>query len=154
VPGVPGAYSDLERHPDSVPVPGVLIVRVDAQMYYANALTVRDRVKAMIAEMPSPPRAVIFDSNAWDELDVTSVDVMKSLVKELRRNGIDVYLADVHAPVLEQSRRMGLLEEIDESSVFPTVESAVRHIEADGSAAEASSEETNRKNDSPSSGRE
>ena len=51
VPGVPGAYSDLGRHPENTPVPGVLIVRVDGQLYYANALTVRDRVKAMIAEM-------------------------------------------------------------------------------------------------------
>ena len=51
VPGVPGAYSDLTRHPENVPVPGVLIVRLDAQLYYANALTYRDRVKAMVEEM-------------------------------------------------------------------------------------------------------
>ncbi len=51
VPGVPGAYSDLNRHPENTPVPGVLIVRLDAQLYYANALTVKDRVKAMIAEI-------------------------------------------------------------------------------------------------------
>jgi high affinity sulfate transporter 1 len=51
VPEVPGAYADLKRHPDSVPVPGVLIVRPDAQLYYANALTVRDRVKEMVAGM-------------------------------------------------------------------------------------------------------
>ena len=64
VPGVPGAYSDLGPHPEDMPVPGVLIVRVDAQLYYANAMTVRDRVKAMIAEMSAPPRAVIFDASA------------------------------------------------------------------------------------------
>ena len=51
VPGVPGAYSDLSRHPENTPVPGVLIVRLDAQLYYANALTVRDQVKAMVADM-------------------------------------------------------------------------------------------------------
>ena len=98
VPGVPGAYSDLTRHPENTPVPGVLIVRVDGQLYYANALTVRDRVKAMVAEMSAPPRAVIFDSTAWDQLDVTSTEVIKGLVKELRGNGIEVYFADVHAP--------------------------------------------------------
>ena len=92
VPGVPGAYSDLGRHPENTPVPGVLIVRVDGQLYYANALTVRDRVKAMIAELASPPRAVILDFTAWDEIDVTSTDVIKGLVKELHGNGIDVYL--------------------------------------------------------------
>jgi len=128
VPGVPGAYSDLSRHPDNTPVPGVLIVRVDAQLYYANALTVRDRVKAMIAEMASPPRAVILDSVAWDQIDVTSTDVLKGLVKELRGNGIEVYWAEVHAPVLEYGRQTGLLDAIGEDHVYPTVDAAVRAI--------------------------
>ena len=129
VPGVPGAYSDLGRHPENTPVPGVLIVRVDAQLYYANALTVRDRVKAMIAELASPPRAVILDSTAWDEIDVTSTDVIKGLVKELHGNGIDVYWAEVHAPVLEYGRQTGLFAAIGEDHVFATVDAAVRAIE-------------------------
>ena len=129
VPGVPGAYSDLGRHPEDTPVPGVLIVRVDAQLYYANALTVRDRVKAMLAEMSSPPRAVIIDASAWDQLDVTSTEVIKGLVKELRVNGIDVYFADVHAPVLEYGRKTGLVDFIGEDHVFPTVDLAVRSLE-------------------------
>ena len=130
VPGVPGAYSDLGRHPEDTPVPGVLIIRVDAQLYYANALTVRDRVKAMLAEMSSPPRAVIIDASAWDELDVTSTEVIKGLVKELRGNGIGVYFADVHAPVLEYGRKTGLVDFIGEDHVFPTVDLAVRSLEA------------------------
>jgi MFS superfamily sulfate permease-like transporter len=129
VPGVPGVYSDLNRHPETIPVPGVLIVRVDAQLYYANALTVRDRVKAMIAGMEAPPRAVIFDSSSWDEIDVTSTDVVKGLVKELHGNGIDVYVAEMHLPVLEYGRQTGLLESIGEDHVFPTVDAAVRHVE-------------------------
>ncbi|HSN77135.1 MAG TPA: SulP family inorganic anion transporter [Anaerolineae bacterium] len=128
VPGVPGAYSDLGRHPENTPVPGVLIVRVDAQLYYANALTVRDRVKAMIAELAAPPRAVILDSAAWDVIDVTSTDVLQGLVKELHGNGIDVYLAEVHAPVLEYGRQTGLLAAIGEDHVYPTVDAAVRAI--------------------------
>jgi SulP family sulfate permease len=126
VPGAPGAYSDLSRHPENTPVPGVLIVRVDGQLYYANALTVRDRVKAMVAEMTPPPRAVIFDSAAIDQLDVTSTDAIKGLVNELHGQGIAVYLADVHAPVLEYGRRMGLLDSIGEDHVFYTVDAAVR----------------------------
>jgi sulfate permease, SulP family len=130
IPGVPGAYSDLDRHPENIPVPGVLIVRVDAQLYYANALTARDRVKAMIAEVQPPPRAVIFDSATQDQLDVTSTDAIRSLVKELHGRGIDLYLAETHAPVLEHARKTGLLESIGEDHVFATVDLAVRSIEA------------------------
>jgi len=130
IPGVPGAYSDLSRHPENTLVPGVLIARLDGQLYYANAPTYRDRVKVMIEEMEAPPRAVIFDSSGWYQIDVTSVDIMKKLAKELNGKGIKVYLADVHAPVLDYSRKTGLLESIGEDHVFLTVDAAVRAIEA------------------------
>jgi len=129
VPGVPGAYSDLTRHPEDIPVPGVLIVRLDAQLYYANALTVRDRVKSMIAEMESPPATVLFDGSAQDDLDLTSAETIIGLVKQLRGNDIDVFFADVHAPVLEGGPGVALLEAVGEDHVFPTVDAAVRHIE-------------------------
>ncbi len=132
IPDVPGAYSDLDRHPENVPVPGVLIVRLDGQFYYANALTVRDRVKAMVADMETPPRAVIFDAASQDQIDVTGTDVLKSLLKELHGKGIDVYVAEVHAPVLEYGRQTGLLEALGEDHVFPTVDAAVRHVESQG----------------------
>ena len=129
VPGVPGAYSDLTRHPEDIPVPGVLIVRLDAQLYYANALAVRDRVKSLIAEMEFPPAAVLFDCSAQDDLDLTSAETIIGLVKQLRGNDIDVFFADVHAPVLEGGPGAALLEVVGEDHVFPTVDAAVRHIE-------------------------
>jgi SulP family sulfate permease len=130
IPGAAGAYSDLTRHPENAPVPGVLIVRLDAPMYYANALTVRDGVKAMIRDAASPPSAVIFDAEGQDDLDLTSADTLKRLVDELQANGLAVYFADVHAPVLERARETGLLEVVAEGHVFATVDLAVREVEA------------------------
>jgi sulfate permease, SulP family len=125
VPGVPGAYSDLTRHPEDTPVPGVLILRLDGPMYYANALTVRDQVKALVEEAETPLQALIFDAAAQDTLDITSADVLKGLVKELRGMGIAVYAAEVHAPVIEFGRRSGLFDQINEGYVFPTVDAAL-----------------------------
>ena len=132
LPSMPGAYSDLNRNPESIPVPGVLIVRVAAQVYYANALTVRDRVKTMMAEMGSAPRAVIFDAGSQEAIDVTSMDIIKGLVKELNGNGIEVYLANEYLPVLEHGRKTGLVEVIGEDHVFPTIDTAVHFIETSG----------------------
>ena len=132
VPGVPGAYSDLGRHPENTPVPGVLIVRLDGPMYYANALTFRARVKAMIEEMQPPPKTVIFDVAPQDQLDLTATDVLKGLVKEMQGRGIIVAMADVHTPVREFSRKTGLLALIGEDHLFPTVELAVRAAESTG----------------------
>ena len=130
VPGAPGAYSDLTRHPENTPVPGVLIVRVDAPLYYANALTVRDSVRPMIAAQPSQPHAVIFDAAAQDTLDLTSVAMFRGLLAELAGRGIEVYLADTHAPVLERARQAGLGGTVPADHVLPTVDAAVRRIEA------------------------
>jgi SulP family sulfate permease len=84
----------------------------------------------MVADMETPPRAVIFDASAQDQIDVTSTNLIKSLVKELHGKGIDVYIADAHAPVLEHGRKTGLLESIGEDHVFLTVDAAVRMLEA------------------------
>jgi high affinity sulfate transporter 1 len=129
VSGVPGAYTDLARHPENRAVPGVLILRLDAPMYYANALTVRDKAKAMMEESETPLRAVILDASVQDELDITSGEVLAGLVKELQGQGIAVYVAELHAPVREFGRRTGLLDLIGEENVFPTVDLAVRSIE-------------------------
>ncbi len=130
VPGVPGAYTDLVRHPENLAVPGVLILRLDAPMYYANALTVRDKVKTMIEEPETPLRAVILDATAQDELDITSAEVLKGMLKELQGKGIAVYVAELHTPVLGFGRRIGLLDLIGEENVFPTVDLAVRFVES------------------------
>jgi high affinity sulfate transporter 1 len=131
VQGAPGVYSDVSRHSDATPVPGVLIVRPDAQLYYANALTVRDEVKAMIEDAQSPPKAVIFDMAAQDGLDLTSGELFASFVRQLQGRAITVYLADVHRTVLEDARGTGLLDAVGEDHVFPTTDAAVNHVETD-----------------------
>jgi MFS superfamily sulfate permease-like transporter len=122
-------FSDLTRHPDNVPVPGVLIVRPDQPVFYANVRTVRDRVKALIDEMPSPPRTVIFDSSNQDEIDYTSTEGIAGLVKELTEKGIEVYFVGLHAPILEEDET-GLLAPIFKGHAFPTMDAAVRRAEA------------------------
>jgi high affinity sulfate transporter 1 len=129
VPGVEGAYADLGRHPENLPVPGVLIVRLDAPMYYANALTARDRVMALVREASPTPVAVVLDAEGQDDIDLTSAHVLAGLVRELRGSGMTVYVANVHAPVLERARETELLDAVGEGYVLPTVDLAVRAVE-------------------------
>jgi SulP family sulfate permease len=129
IPGVPGAYSDLERHPENTAIPGVLILRLDAPIYYANALTVRERFKTLVAGTQPPPHAVVLNSAGQDSLDITSAEMLKGLLVELKDKGIDIYVAELHAPVREFGQRTGLLEMIGEDHIFHTVDSAVSFIE-------------------------
>ncbi len=81
VPDETGAYSDISRHPENITVPGLFIVRLDAPMYYANALTVRDRVMEMIKESDQPVKAVLFDAAVQDALDITTSNMLKGLIR-------------------------------------------------------------------------
>ena len=72
---------------------------------------------------------VILDGTAQDQVDLTSMNVLISLVKELQAKGVAVAVCDVHAPVLAYAREMGLVDLIGPERVFPTVELAVRGME-------------------------
>ena len=130
IPGAPGAYSDLDRHPENTPVPGMLILRLHAALYYANALTVRDQIRALVEAADPQPRALVLDLGAQDTLDLTSAKTLIAMGRELHDRGVEVYLTDVHAPALAFARSVGVLDVIDEDHVFPTIDLAVQHIEA------------------------
>lgn len=129
-PDASGAYRDMGRHPECLPVPGVLILRLDAPLYYANALTVRDQVIQMIKESDPPPRAVLFNAMVQDDLDITSSEMLKGLIKRLDNQGMATYFAEVHQPVLDFSAKTGLLDLIGAAHVFSTVDQAVHHIKS------------------------
>jgi sulfate permease, SulP family len=130
VPGEPGAYGDLTRHPENEPVPGVAVLRLDAPVYYANARTARDRMKQIIAVMGEPVRAVVLDAAAQDALDVTSASVLGELIEEWRQAGIAVFVAEAHAPVIDFARRTGILDAIGEDHVVRRLDAAVSAAEA------------------------
>jgi high affinity sulfate transporter 1 len=129
VPGLSSVYTDLQRHPENTPVPGILITRLDSPIYYANALTVRDGIAALVEAAHPPPRAIVWAASGQDKLDITSVDMLKGLVLKLQKQGIEIYVAEVHAPVREFSRLTGLMQLVGQDHEFPTVDSAVRYIE-------------------------
>ena len=131
LPGEPGAYGDLARHPEGTPVPGVLIVRPDAPLYYANALTFRDHVNATLRAMDPRPRSVILDCSAQDQLDLTTTEALRGLVRQLDEQGVRMVFADVHEPVVVSARAAGLFGSAFEDRVFRTVDAAVRDVMSD-----------------------
>jgi SulP family sulfate permease len=69
-------------------------------------------------------------ADGGSSLDITGADMLKGLIVELKDEGIDIYMAEVHATVREFGERMELLEIIGEDHIFPTVDTAVRFIES------------------------
>jgi len=122
-PAVPGAYLDVQRHPQARTTDGVLVVKVDAPIFYANAQSVRDSIDDLVEN--AVVRAVVLDLDTNDDIDVTTADQLVKLRHSLDGRGITLGLARVHAPTLLTAERAGLIQAADSSQVFPTVSAAV-----------------------------
>jgi high affinity sulfate transporter 1 len=129
VPGMPGTYTDTNRYPENIAVPGILILRLDAPLYYASAVSTRDQVMKLLEQAETPVKAVVFDFSLQNELDITSAEMLKRFIRRLHHRGLMVYIVDLHASVREFARRIGLLEVIGEENIFLTVDMAVRDFE-------------------------
>ena len=110
---------DIARHESAAPIPGVLVVRPDAPLFYANAQAVRDAIDSIVAST-SDIRAVVVDIDANDELDITTTEQLEKLFEGLRREEIEVGVAHIHGPALAMAERSGLLSKIGSEHVFAT----------------------------------
>jgi len=127
-PEVPGAYEDIKRHDDARPIPGVLIIRPDAPLFYANAQPLRDTVAELVSSADPAVHTVILDLDANDNLDITSSEAVQKLAGVLGRQHVRLVLAHVHAParnMLSHFEPAGDAGVQDGWRVFPTLESAV-----------------------------
>jgi sulfate permease, SulP family len=137
-PVVPGGYEDIKRHDDARPIPGVLIIRPDAPLFYANAQPLRDTVTGLVSSADPAVHTVILDLDANDTLDITSSEAVQKLADVLARQHVRLALAYVHAPVLDMLSHFEPAGDQGAQGgwrVFPTLESAVswarRSIRAD-----------------------
>jgi MFS superfamily sulfate permease-like transporter len=118
-------FLDADRHPAAVPTPGVLVVRPDSPLFYANAQTLRDTIEASIQSTAEPVHTVIIDLDANDEIDITSSDTLNKLAQSLERQEIRLGLSHVHQPAINIARRSGLLAQIGDDHIFPNVSTAL-----------------------------
>ncbi len=125
VPGIPDAYGDVDRHPDYEQVPGILVLRLEAPLFYANAALVVEKVKRLAGAVDPPPGAVVLDCSPNANLDITSSEKLAELVAALRSAEIDFALAELRKPAREAARRSGVLETLGEEHVFHTIDEAV-----------------------------
>jgi SulP family sulfate permease len=118
-------FGDLARHPDAEPVPRLVIVRLDAPLYFFNANVAKAEILGIVADQEPEPRGVLIDLAATADLDVTTTDMLFELVAELRARSIEVLIAQVKGAVRDRLRKTGLMAELGEDRVYLSVASAV-----------------------------
>jgi len=125
MPGDRAVYADLGRHPDADAIPELLIVRLDAPLYFFNSSVTRSEIVALVDGQPSPPRRIILDVGATADLDVTTTDMLAQLLDDLEERGVALSLAQAKGKVRDRLARTGLLERIGSDGIYFSVAQAV-----------------------------
>ena len=123
---VPGTehFRNVERHVVQT-VPGLLALRVDESLFFANATVVEDRVEALLARDPSVRRVLLICS-AVNQIDATALGVLTQVERSLAIRGIEFMLAEVKGPVMDRLRSTELGQRL-QGKVFLSVHAAFEH---------------------------
>ena len=128
--GVKG-YHDITRYPDARRIPGLVLFRWDAPLFFANAEFFRERVLDAVEKSPTPVRWLVVAAEPVTSVDVTACDTVAELDEALHARGIEFCFAELKDPVKDKLKRFGLFAQLGESYFFPTIGSAVsRYLEA------------------------
>ena len=122
--GVKG-YHDITRYPQARRVPGLVLFRWDAPLFFANAELFRDRVLEAVKSSPTPARRVVVAAEPVTSIDVTAADVLAELDDALKESGIELCFAEMKDPVKDKLKRFGLFAQFGERTFPATVGQAV-----------------------------
>jgi high affinity sulfate transporter 1 len=118
-------YHDVSRYPEARRIPGLLLYRWDAPLFFANAEQFADRLRLAIASSPTPVRWALVTAEPVTDLDTTAADVLKRLDEELKAEGIDLRFAEMKDPVKDRLKRYGLFDRFGDDHFYPTVGTGV-----------------------------
>jgi MFS superfamily sulfate permease-like transporter len=124
VDGIRG-YHDIKRYPDARLIPGLLLFRWDAPLFFANAELFHQRVLEAVASSPTPVRRIIVAAEPVTSIDVTSADMLAELVRALRASHIELQFAELKDPVKDTLKRFELFDRFGAEHFFPTVGAAI-----------------------------
>jgi len=119
-------YHDITRYPDARQIPGLVLFRWDAPLFFANAELFKERALDAVARSPSPVRWLVVAAEPVTSVDVTATDVLAELDEMLHSAGTELCFAELKDPVKDKLKRFGLFSVIGEKYFFPTIEASVR----------------------------
>ena len=128
VKGVPG-YHDVTSYPQAAQLPGVVIYRFDAPLFFANARTFSEQVQRLAAAQPRP-RWVVVAAEPITDIDTTAADMLVELDEGLNADGTHLVFAELKDPVRAKVERYGLLRTIDPAHFYPTLNAAMKAYRA------------------------
>lgn len=133
VDGIKG-YHDVERHPEGRRIPGLVIARFDAPLFFANGGIFADFVRSLVESATEPVDRVIVAAEPITGLDTTVIDDLARLDDWLGARGIDLVFAEMKGPIKDRIAQYGLRGRFDPEHFYPTIGRAVSAYRAEREA--------------------
>lgn len=124
-------FHDVTRYPEARLVPGLVLFRWSAPLFFANAELFSTEVQAAVAAAPGPVKRVIVTAEPMTSVDVTANDALVELHRTLAAQGVELCFAELKDRVKDKLARFGSLPEFGEASFFETIGQAVDDYLAD-----------------------
>jgi high affinity sulfate transporter 1 len=118
-------YHDIVRYPAARLIPGLVLFRWDAPLFFANAELFRERILDAVAKSPTPVRWLVVTAEPVTSVDVTAADAVSELDDTLHAAGIELCFAEMKDPVKDKLKRFGLFARLGEQSFFATIDESV-----------------------------
>ena len=119
------SYHDISRHPEARLIPGLVLFRWNAPLFFANAEIFREQVLRAIAQAPTPTKWVVVTAEPITDVDTTAAEMLAELDNSLHDAGMDLCFAEMKGPVKDMLKRYGLFNRLGVNNFFPTIEQAV-----------------------------
>ncbi|CRZ16513.1 sulfate ABC transporter [Mycolicibacterium neworleansense] len=124
VPGIAGMH-DVDDYPDAEAVPGLVVYRYDAPLFFANAEDFRQRALAAVEEADGPVEWFVLNAEAQVDPDLTAVDALEQLRRDLTARGMVFAMARVKSDLRDDLVAAGFLDRVGVDRIFPTLPTAV-----------------------------
>lgn len=124
VPGVAGMH-DVDDYPNARQVPGLVVYRYDAPLFFANADNFKDRALEAVDSAEGPIEWFLLNFEANVQIDLTAIDALDDLRRELERLDIELALARVKHKMFTELEKAGLVDRVGRDRIFPTLPTAV-----------------------------
>ena len=130
VPDEKAAWGSIRDHPERRTYDGILVIRLDSPLFWANATQIADGVLAEV-EQQDDVQAVLLDLEATSQLDTTSVDALERIRDRLATKGVELYLVRVFYMARQVLNRSGFVESLGEGRMWHSISAGVRAARKD-----------------------
>ncbi|MFN8499623.1 MAG: SulP family inorganic anion transporter [Anaerolineae bacterium] len=118
-------YHDISRHPEARRIPGLVLFRWDAPLFFANADIFYEHALRAVAEAPTPTRWLVIAAEPVTDIDITAADALSKLDDDLQGAGIELAFAELKGPVKDRLKQYGLFMKLGDDLFFRTIGQAV-----------------------------